>query len=105
MASALRDRRGHDRQALLRRDLQLRPLNFTSELPRDARFAGLPFFRDGRLHFCERTVHHKISLARGIVEPAGAPEHLKGSPTACTRFAGARPTPIDVRTILFDPSR
>src|SRR5882724_9048594 len=85
--------RGHDGLALLRRDLQLRPLNLAGEVPRDAAL------RDGHDHFVERTGHHKISLARGIAELPGAPNHFEGAPTACTRFAGAHPTPIDVRAI------
>jgi hypothetical protein len=94
MASAHWDRRGLVRRALLRSKLQLRPLNLAGEVPRDAAL------RDGHHHFGERTAHHKIALARGIVEPPGAPDHFEGPPTACTRFAGARPTPIDVRAIL-----
>src|SRR5262245_9842143 len=81
-------------RALLRGELQLRPHDLASEVRRDTAL------RDGYRHFSERTGHRKIPLARGPVEPPGAPENFEGSRTTFTRFAGARPAPIGVRAIL-----
>ena len=58
-------------RGLLRGELQLRPHNLAGEVPCDAAL------RDGHHYICERIGHQEIALARGIVEPPGAPKNFE----------------------------
>ena len=74
MAVAPSGLRGHDGLALLRRDLQLRPLNLAGKVPRDAAL------RDGHDHFVERTVIIKSPWPEALLNFPVPPTTLKLPP-------------------------